>query len=101
MTKSKFAESLQGLTSEQFDRVTADMLAEAARRGNTSSDWQRTGQMSDNEFEAFRNRAITDAENGNKARALSAAAASVGKVLADPKAAEENKEAGNDDGSTA
>lgn len=96
MTKSKFAESLQGLTPEQFDKVAADMLAEAARRGNTSSDWQRTGQMSDNEFAAFSQRALADAENGKKARALNAEAAKVGKVLADPKAAEENNEAEND-----
>lgn len=101
MTKSKFAESLQGLTPEQFDKVTADMLAEAARRGSTSTDWQRTGQMSDIEFAAFSNRAIKDAENSNRARALSAAAASVGKVLADPKAAEENSEGENDDGNAA
>jgi len=98
VTKSKFAESLQGLTPDQFDKVAADMLAEAARRGNTSTDWQRAGQMTDNEFAAFSNRALIDAENGNKARALSAAAASVGKVLADPKAAETNSEEadGND-----
>lgn len=96
MSKSKFAESLQGLSSEQFDRVAADMLAEAGRRGNTSSDWTRVGTMNDTQFEQFKHQAFADVENAKARRDLEAAAARSGKTLADPKAADdETGEAGD------
>lgn len=93
MTKSKFADSLSGLSPEQFDRVAADMLAESARRGNTGSDWNRVGQMGAAEFEAFSQNAIAATRNSRAAAELARAAASHGKVLVDPKTATE----GNDD----
>lgn len=96
MTKSKFAESLQGLTSEQFDSVAKDMLSEAARRGGSSSEWDRIGQMSDYEFEQFTIRLNADEALQRNARTANAAAAKVGKVLADPKAETNEGSDGND-----
>ena len=88
MSKSKFAESLKGLTTEQFDRVAADMLSEAARRGTTSDDFARASTMSDREFEQFSQRAINATARSRAAAELARAASAAGKVLADPKAPE-------------
>ena len=92
MSKSKFAESLQGLSTEQFDRVAADMLAEAARRGNTADDWSRVGNMSDAEFNQFSRNAINATKASRDAAALARAAAASGKVLVDPKTATEGSD---------
>ena len=86
MSKSKFADSLQGLTGEQFDRVAADFMAEAARRGNTSDDWSRVGAMSDNQFNEFFNNACKETKAAEGAKELERAAAASGKTLVDPRA---------------
>lgn len=98
MSKSKFADSLKGLSSDQFDRVAADLVAEAARRGNTADDWGRVASMTQNEFDNFTRNAISEVERGRSGRELEAAAARSGKVLVDPKSAAETE--GNDDGNS-
>lgn len=95
MSKSKFAESIQGLSQDQLDRIAADVVAEQSRRGVGADDFARASQMSDREFEEFRNRVFNQTEAGQKLKAIEAAAAKSGKVLVDPAAKQEPEK--NDD----
>lgn len=98
MAKSKFGESLEGLSGDQFARVQAEIVAEAARRGTSAADWDRVAHMSDTEFGNFVQRTYQSNEAGRAQRELERAAKAAGKVLADPApAATEQKNEGDDD----
>lgn len=95
MSKSKFAESISGLSQEQLDRIAADVVAEQSRRGVGADEFSRVSQMNDYEFENFRKRAEAQTEAGQRLKSIEAAAAASGKVLADPAAKQEHEK--NDD----
>ncbi|MBL8567212.1 MAG: hypothetical protein JNM89_15995 [Hyphomicrobiaceae bacterium] len=98
MAKSKFGESLEGLSGDQFARVQAEIIAEATRRGTSATDWDRVAHMSEHEFSNFVQRAYQSNEVGRATRELERAAKAHGKVLADPTPAATEKKTEDDHG---
>lgn len=52
MTKSKFQESIAGLSDDQLNRIATDVQAEKEMRG-ASAGYERIGTMTDRELETF------------------------------------------------
>ena len=51
--KSKFRESLEELTDDQFKAVQADMAAASAARGNPAEFARKVANMSEGEWQRF------------------------------------------------